>query len=126
MGIEIGGRDDAATAFLGFTRKVAASDGAEHDVDETEERDLSYIIQDSCMQCSKPFTASMLKVLPPRYIQERDQYVRKGIVARRFMCVPCYNSFDSKARVKMKRAVTASTGRNAVVRSLLGGLLARH
>ncbi|MDE1822790.1 MAG: hypothetical protein KGI00_00255 [Candidatus Micrarchaeota archaeon] len=105
----------------GFARKVAQSDGLEHYTDETEDRDLVYLIENSCISCSKAMKDGEVKIVPPRYVQDRDRYVRDGIVSKRTMCVPCYN--DIKSRTPMSVYKKPSTDRARLVRSLLKGML---
>jgi hypothetical protein len=48
-------------------------------------------IERSCISCNRLMGAGDVKVLLPRYVQERDPYVRHGAARRRFMCLSCYN-----------------------------------
>jgi hypothetical protein len=85
----------------GFARQKAAADGLEYTVDEAEKQDLRYLIENSCISCNKVMQTYMIKVVPSRYIQEKDAYVRAGIVARRVMCLRCYNSMQSRTRLAL-------------------------
>lgn len=49
------------------------------------------IVEDSCLQCGRRMGNGEVRVLPPRYVQERDPFVIRGVVRRRFMCLDCYN-----------------------------------
>lgn len=67
-------------------------------------------IEHSCVRCSRQMGARDVKVLLPRYVQERDPYVRHGVVKRRFMCLSCYNQLRASARaVGVARQVHAAT-----------------
>ncbi len=88
--------------IYGFSRKKAASDGVEYFNDEAEERDLKYIVENSCMRCDRLLSKREVRVVPPQYLQSKDKYVMQNIVARRVMCVPCYNRITSSTREKIK------------------------
>ncbi len=85
-----------------FAMKKAASDGTEYFNDEAEERDLRYIIENSCMVCDRLLSKSEVRIVPPQYLQSKDKYVMQNIVAKRVMCVPCYNRITSTTREKIK------------------------
>lgn len=55
--------------------------------------DLSDRVENRCMRCSRLVGVGEIRVVPPRYVQDRDPYVRAGIVRRRIMCLSCYNLF---------------------------------
>ena len=80
------------TGLQRFARKTAASDNLEYSVDEAEKKDLIYIIENSCMSCNKLLGGGETKVLPTKYVQDRDEFVRNGIVNRRYLCVRCYRT----------------------------------
>jgi hypothetical protein len=48
-------------------------------------------IEDRCMRCGSLIEKDRIRIIPPRYVQDRDPYVRAGLVRRRIMCVSCYN-----------------------------------
>ncbi|MGA3020489.1 MAG: hypothetical protein ABSD68_00885 [Candidatus Micrarchaeales archaeon] len=85
-----------------FARKKSASDEIEYAVDVAEDKDLVYLIENTCMCCNRLMKKDEIRVLPPKYIQERDPYVNNNIVRRRMMCVSCYNTLRSTARERVR------------------------
>ncbi len=85
-----------------FARKRSASDGMEYAADVAEDSDLVYLIENTCLHCSKLMSKSEIKILPPSYIQQRDRYVSGGVVKKRLMCVGCYNTLRSTSREKVR------------------------
>ncbi|MEM0124316.1 MAG: hypothetical protein QXF41_02115 [Candidatus Micrarchaeaceae archaeon] len=85
-----------------FQMRRAASDGQRYTIEEAESKDLKYLIENSCMVCNRPFRKGEVRILPSSYMQERDSFVREGIVARRYICADCYNNITSTAREKAK------------------------
>ena len=85
-----------------FARKRSASDEIEYAADVAEDKDLVYLIENTCMCCNRLMKKDEIRVLPPKYIQERDPYVSNGIVRRRMMCVGCYNTLRSTARERVR------------------------
>jgi len=55
--------------------------------------DLRDRVEDRCMRCSRLIGVGEIRIVPPRYVQDRDPYVRAGVVKRRIMCLSCYNLF---------------------------------
>ncbi len=70
---------------------------------EEEEDALLQFLKNSCMNCRKDFEKDEIRVLPSAYIQNRDFYVRSGIVQKRLLCVECYNGVKKAERTKTKR-----------------------
>lgn len=64
-----------------------------------EEDTLLNFLKNSCMNCKKDFGRDEVRVLPSSYIQNRDFYVKSGIVEKRLLCVGCYNSIRKAERV---------------------------
>jgi hypothetical protein len=85
-----------------FARKKSASDEIEYAADVAEDKDLVYLIENTCMYCNRLMKKDEVRVLPPKYIQERDPYVSNGIVRRRMMCVGCYNIIRSTTRERVR------------------------
>ena len=106
-----------------FARKVAASDGLEYSVDEAEYKDLIYLVENTCIKCNKFLGKDDIKIVPPRYIQERDPQVRNGIVDRRVMCSSCYSSLRSLTRV---RTPTIVARRKLALLKFMGSVLSRR
>ena len=68
-----------------------------------EEDELLRFLKNSCMSCRKDFGKNEIRVLPSSYIQERDFYVRSGIVDKRLLCIDCYNSLKKGSRVRTRK-----------------------
>ena len=85
----------------GFARKRSASDGLEYAIDVAEDKDLVYLVENTCIHCSRLMSKSEVKILPPSYIQERDQYVSRGIVKKRMLCLQCYSTIRATAKEKV-------------------------
>ncbi|MEM0086755.1 MAG: hypothetical protein QW774_01990 [Candidatus Micrarchaeaceae archaeon] len=85
-----------------FQMRRAASDGQEYPIEEAEDKDLKYLIENSCMICNRYFRKGEVRILPSSYMQEKDSFVREGIVAKRYICADCYNKVTSTAREKEK------------------------
>ena len=98
-------RGEDALDLRSFAKKIAASDGLEYPVDEAEYKDLIYLVENSCIKCNKLLGKNDIKVVPPRYIQERDPQVRNGLVTRRVMCAGCYSGLRLLTRQKTPNAV---------------------
>ena len=64
---------------------------------------LVQFLNNSCMSCRKEFGKDEIRVLPSSYIQERDFYVRSGIVRKRLLCVDCYNGTRTSTKIKSNR-----------------------
>jgi ribosomal protein S27AE len=67
------------------------------------EDSLVQFLNNSCMSCRKEFGRDEIRVLPSSYIQERDFYVRSGIVRKRLLCVDCYNGTRMATKTKSNR-----------------------
>ncbi|MEM3791404.1 MAG: hypothetical protein QXL16_01585 [Candidatus Micrarchaeaceae archaeon] len=65
--------------------------------------DLRYAVENTCMRCGRLFEKSEVKIVPSRYFQESDIYVKNGFVKRRYICAKCYESF----RIKLKEPLIA-------------------
>jgi hypothetical protein len=57
----------------------------------------------SCFGCSRQMGNGEVKVLLPRYVQERDPCASKGTAGRRFMCLSCYNRLRPLAPARTPR-----------------------
>ncbi len=106
-----------------FARKTAASDGAEYAAEVAEDKDLVYLIENTCIHCNRLMSKSEVKILPPSYIQERDQYVSGGVVKRRLMCLQCYNTLRSTTREKVRFDRFRSRNRMQLVRTAIVRML---
>jgi hypothetical protein len=108
-----------------FETKVAGSDNVEYTVDSAERKDLAYLVENSCISCNKQLSMQDVKIVPPRYIQERDHYVRNGAVSRRLMCVACYNTLKTvtRTRIRIRHSESNITKRNFLVKTVINNLL---
>ncbi|MDE1854896.1 MAG: hypothetical protein KGH57_01060 [Candidatus Micrarchaeota archaeon] len=106
-----------------FARKASATDEAEYAAEVAEDRDLVYLIENTCIHCNKLMSKSEVKILPPSYIQERDQYVSGGVVKRRLMCLQCYNALRSSTRQRARFDRFRSRSGAGIVRTALVKLL---
>ncbi len=106
-----------------FAQKVASSDGFVYAIDEAEKQDLRYLVENSCLMCNKMLPKSAVRVLPTRYIQERDAYVRSGFVAKRYICVPCFNGMKSLTRMRVR---STRRVRNPFVEAAIQAYLTKH
>lgn len=122
LGNEFGEGSDCAGASS-FDAKVTASDNVERSVEDTERRDLAHLVENSCMSCNRLLGRREIKVVPPRYIQERDQYVKSGAVSRRLMCVNCYNTLKTVTRSRIRYRDNATTRKSFLVKSIINNIL---
>lgn len=119
--------ESASCARAGtFDRKLAESDRVEYSVEEAESKDLKHLVENSCISCNRLLKSGEIKVVPPRYIQERDQYVRSGAVDRRLMCVLCYNALKTVTQNRAKYKDTATARKSFLVRSVINNLLLKN
>lgn len=108
-----------------FARKRCASDEVEYATEVAEDKDLVYLIENTCLYCNRLMGKNEVKILPPSYIQERDQYVSSGVVRRRLMCLPCYNNIRSASRERV-RFDRFRRSRAQLLRNTVGRLLVRQ
>ncbi len=52
---------------------------------------LRAFLERCCMECNRLLDVRETRIAPPRYMQDRDIYVREGMVAQRVICMGCYN-----------------------------------
>ncbi len=109
-----------------FARTRSASDGMECATDVAEDKDLVYLIENTCIRCNRLMDKSEVKILPPSYIQEHDQYVSSGVVRRRLMCLGCYNTMKSATKERVRFDRYRSPSRIGTFRTALGRLLAQR
>jgi hypothetical protein len=117
------GRMDEIRGAPAFASKISASDGAEYAAEVAEDKDLVYLIENTCIHCNRLMGKSEVKILPPSYIQERDQYVSGGVVKRRLMCLQCYNTLRSTAREKVKFDRFRNKNRTGFIRTAIVRML---
>ncbi len=109
-----------------FDQKVTASDGLVRGVADSERQDLTHLVENSCMSCNKLLGRREIKVVPPRYVQERDQYVKSGAVLRRIMCVECYNTLKTVTKSRIRYRDTAVSRRKFLIRSIINNILLKQ
>lgn len=109
-----------------FARKKSAADELEYAAEVAEDKDLVYLVENTCIHCNRLMNKSEVKILPPSYIQERDPYVSKGIVRKRLMCVDCYNAIRSSAREKIQFDGFRNSGKAQYLRAAVGRFLANR
>jgi hypothetical protein len=109
-----------------FDTKVTASDNVQRGVNEAERMDLAHLVENSCISCNRLLNKNEIKVVPPRYVQERDQYVKSGAVSRRLMCVNCYNALKTVTRTRMRYRDTASARKSFFVKSIINNILLKQ
>jgi hypothetical protein len=95
--------DASLEGRLGLRDTLASSALAEFQGDEAEAGDLRHLVENSCIACNAMLRGDSVRIVPPGYIQERDPYVRKGLVHKRMMCVSCYNNLGIARRNRLKR-----------------------
>ncbi len=86
----------------GVTTTATATKSTGYEVDEIEAESLKYLVENSCISCDKVLPRYSVRILPPAYMQERDEHVKKGLVSRRLMCVDCYNSMRKAHRHRLR------------------------
>lgn len=104
---------------VALARADGAAEVAGYAIGVAEDKDLAYLIENTCLHCNKLMDKSEVKILPPSYIQERDQYVSRGVVKRRMMCLRCYNMLRSTAREKVRFDRFRNKGRLGTVKTTL-------
>lgn len=109
-----------------FNTKTAESDGSLYSVGDAERKDLAYMVEHSCISCNRAMRSSEVKVVPPRYIQERDEYVRNGLIGRRLMCVECYNALKTVTKSRSRYRVTQSARKGFIVKSIINNILLKE
>ena len=120
------GQSGLCDAETPFNRKVAESDGVECSVAEAEEKDLRHLVENSCISCNRFLENVEIKVVPPRYIQEKDRYVRSGAINRRLMCVQCYNALKSVTHNSARYKDTPATRKSFFMRTVINNILLRN
>ncbi len=124
--VNITGEGEGCAGADLFDTKVAASDNVRRSVEDAERRDLAHLVENSCMSCNRLLNRNEIKVVPPRYIQERDQYVKSGAVNRRLMCVNCYNALKTVTRSRIRYRDTTSARKSFLVKSIINNILLKQ
>lgn len=120
------GESRGCTGVALFDTKVTASDNVQRCVSDAERADLAHLVENSCMSCNRFLKKNEIKVVPPRYIQERDEYVKSGAVSRRLMCVNCYNALKTVTKNRVRYRDTARARKSFFVRSIINNILLKQ
>jgi DNA-directed RNA polymerase subunit RPC12/RpoP len=102
--------------------KECATDGKRYEAKEAERRDLAYIVENTCMRCGRQFKKGETRIEPPETTKQKDPYIIGGLVARRYICMKCYEEMGSKEREKTREEYRKEVN-NEFIRSLLEGML---
>lgn len=109
---------------IGGSAGSRGSEGIATQLDgNTEEQDLKYLIENSCISCDRVLPKYSVKIIPSGYVQEHDEYVRRGVVPRRLMCIDCYNSMRLSHKSRMRKSPLAKDSRSALVKELVNSFL---
>lgn len=106
-----------------IARKRCSADGREYENEAAERKDLAHIAENSCMVCGKMFGFGEARIVPPQRVQEQDQYIKEGLVSRRYICTQCYERMASGTREKLKDSYKATKGmiKSSLARTLSKG-----
>ena len=83
-----------------FGGRKRAADKYARALEEAKPGELQSLVESSCIHCNRQIGRDEIKILPPMYMQERDPYVTKGVVRRRYMCLQCYGQVRSLSKRK--------------------------
>ena len=73
----------------------------------------------SCMLCFRSFGISENRIVPPKRMQDRDYFVRRGILPARYVCMNCFNRSRNASVPRVTRAFKFKRRqRNAQVASM--------
>ena len=72
------------------------------------------------MECDRLLGPRDSRIVPPKYLQERDPYVKEGMVAQRVMCMDCYNRMRYQSLHKTVSKTKVKTRLGDAERSLIG------
>ncbi len=100
---------------------LALAVGLFENADELSQKER---LEKSCMECGRLIKSVEIKVMPPRYMLERDPSFVQGLVDKRVLCVGCYNNMRSTVRIRQKTKSHARRRVKAVLtRTVIGALL---
>jgi len=71
-------------------------DGLSYCKDCLQEAEQVFVAENSCMACDKLMQKTELRACPPERIQQRDEMVRTGKVAKRYVCRPCFEMMTKR------------------------------
>ncbi|MDE1861037.1 MAG: hypothetical protein KGH72_04980 [Candidatus Micrarchaeota archaeon] len=122
--------EGATSAIEAYSREVFSANDPERSALDLSGSGFVRFLENSCIRCNKPLGSNDVKIIPPRYVQEHDAYVRQGLVPRRYMCIPCYNSMMSPLKAKAKtmplEARRYELQRAIMLKSIIKRMLARR
>lgn len=81
-----------------FAGRKRASEKDARALEEARPEELQSLVESSCIHCNRQIGKDEIKILPPMYLQERDPYVMRGTVKRRYMCLQCYGEVRSLSK----------------------------
>lgn len=102
-------------------RKPAVAPEAAYETDEEEAESLKYLVENSCISCDKILPRYSIRILPPAYVQERDEHVRSGLASRRLMCIDCYNTMRVVHRQRLRKNPMAQ--KSSLIESMVADFL---
>ena len=97
--------------------------GGEYKLDRAEARDLAYLVENSCISCDRVLPKYTVRIVPPRYVQERDEYVRSGFAAKRLLCTECYGTMSKSHRSRMRQSPLVRNGRKHLMRQVATSIM---
>jgi hypothetical protein len=103
------------------TSPLAAAVGLFENADGLSQKER---LENSCIECGRLIRSAEIKVMPPRYMLERDPSFVQGLVDKRVLCVGCYNNIRSTVRIRQKnRSHVRKRVRAVLTRTAIGTLL---
>ena len=109
------------SATRSWGRKAWKGNGMEYCVGCAKEMERIWMIANACMACGKANQMEAERVFPPERIQQRDAYVAKGVVGKRFVCRGCFEAMTRrKFGVVVRRKAQQSTPILKRISCLLG------
>ncbi len=85
--------------------------------------DIRTLVENSCVLCDKLLMGSETKLVPPKYLQERDRFVKAGLVWRRLMCLSCYNHTREDGIVRDRERKAGKEEDKSLTKSLINSFL---
>jgi hypothetical protein len=103
--------------------RMPLGDGVEYDLDGSEARDLAYLMENSCISCDRVLPKYSVRIVPSRYMQERDSYVKSGLAARRLLCTECYGTMSRSHKRRMSQSPLAQDSRRHLVSQVVSSIM---
>ncbi|MDE1854974.1 MAG: hypothetical protein KGH57_01475 [Candidatus Micrarchaeota archaeon] len=83
--------------------------------------ELREMLAGQCAFCERELGEGEQRVVLPAYVQERDRFVREGVVGQRVICVECAMGLKSRERARAKRATQSEVRRVVAFLRMLQG-----